>query len=50
MKILGMSRVSVKHQIVITQEAFEKLGLDVGDRILLIEENGKIFIKKAEIK
>jgi len=50
MKILGMSSVSDKHQIVVTKEAFKTLGLKTGDKVLLVEENGKVYLKKAEIK
>lgn len=50
MKILGMSTVSGKHQIVVTREVFEKLKLSVGDKILWVEDEGRVYVKKAEIK
>jgi len=45
--ILGMSRLSPKFQVTISKDAREKFKLRAGDKILFIEEDGKLVIKKG---
>ena len=45
--ILGMSRISPKHQITIPKDVFVRFKLEVGDRILFREEDGKIILEKG---
>jgi len=46
-KILGIAKLSSKAQITIPKEVREVMGLNVKDKILFIQENEKIVIKKA---
>jgi|Deesub1362A_J573_1020465.scaffolds.fasta_scaffold05298_5 AbrB family looped-hinge helix DNA binding protein len=50
MKILGTSKVSTFNKITLIKEVAQKLGIKEGDLIAFIEEDGKIYIKKAEIE
>jgi AbrB family looped-hinge helix DNA binding protein len=42
-----MSRLSPKFQVTISKDAREKFKLRAGDKILFIEEDGKLVIKKG---
>lgn len=48
-RILGTSSLSGTHSLkaTVVREAVEKLRLNAGDRIVFIEDNGKIVIEKA---
>ncbi len=48
-KILGVSSLSGTYSLkaTIVHEAVEKLNLKAGDKIVFIENNGKIVIEKA---
>jgi len=47
MKVLGLTKLSEKGLTTIPKEVRETLKLEIGDRILWIEENGKIYVTKA---
>ncbi len=47
MRILGMSRVTKQFQATIPKDVRKILGIREGDRVLFIEEDGKIFIQKG---
>ena len=47
-RILGMAKVSTKFQITIPVDVRKKFGLKIGDKMLFIEEGGKLVIQKAE--
>jgi len=42
-----MSRLSSKFQVTIPRDVREKFKLRAGDRILFIEEGGKLVVKKG---
>lgn len=46
-KIIGLTKLSGKNITVVPKEVRKKLGLKIGDRILWIEEKGKIYVTKA---
>jgi len=46
-KILGLSKLSAKYQVTIPKDARERFNLHVGDRILFVEEDGKLILKKG---
>ncbi len=46
-KLIGMSKVAVGWKITLLREVADKLNADIGDKIVFIEENGKICIEKA---
>jgi AbrB family looped-hinge helix DNA binding protein len=43
-KILGASKVTVRYQVTIPGDVREKLEIVVGDALIFIEENGKVYI------
>ena len=48
MKLVDISKVSVRFQVVIPKEVRDKLGVEEGDLILFLEDyRGNIIIKKA---
>lgn len=47
-KVVGSSRVGVKHQITLSAQAMEVLKLEVGDYILFVRDDGRVLIKKAD--
>ena len=46
-RILDVATLSSKYQINITKAIREKLGLTAGDRVVFVEKNGEIVIRKA---
>ena len=46
-KILGLSRLSAKFQVTIPKDARERFSLKAGDRILFVEEDGKLILRKG---
>ncbi len=48
--LVGSSKVTSRGQITVPQELREKLGIEQGDTIYFIEENGNLIIKKGPIK
>ncbi len=46
-QLIGMTKVAVGWKISLLKEVAEKLKADIGDKIIFIEENGKIIIEKA---
>jgi hypothetical protein len=46
-KLIGMSKVAVGWKISLLREVADKLKADIGDKIVFIEENGRICIEKA---
>lgn len=49
-KVLGTSKVSTYNKITLVKEVVSKLGVKEGDLVMFVEEDGKIYIKKAEIE
>jgi antitoxin PrlF len=47
-RILGMAKVSTKFQITIPADARKEFELKIGDKMLFIEEGGKLILQKAE--
>ena len=45
--ILGTSKLSVKCQVTIPKDARKMLGVKEGDRLVFVNENGKLVIRKA---
>ncbi len=46
-KLIGMSKVAVGWKVSLLKEVAEKLKANIGDKIIFIEEDGKIVIEKA---
>jgi len=46
-KILGATKISVKGQVTVPTDARKKLELVVGDRVVFIEKDGEIVIRKG---
>lgn len=46
-KILDVSSVTQKFQVTLTKPVREKLNLKAGDRIVFVEKDGEIVIRKA---
>ncbi len=46
-QLIGVSKVAVGWKIALLREVADKLKADIGDKIVFIEENGKIVIEKA---
>jgi len=46
-KILGIAKLSSKAQITIPKEVREALALNPKDKVLFIQEDGKVIIQKA---
>lgn len=42
-----MARISTKHQVTIPIDVMKEFKFKLGDRLLLIEDNGKLVIRKA---
>jgi len=48
--LVGTARLSPKYQITVPKRVREILGLDKGDIIHFLEEDGRIFIVKGPIE
>jgi AbrB family looped-hinge helix DNA binding protein len=46
-KTLGACKLSTKGQVTIPADARKRFNLDIGDLILFIEEDGKLFLRKG---
>jgi AbrB family looped-hinge helix DNA binding protein len=46
-KIVGMGKISTKNQVTIPKDVMETFKLKIGDKLLFMEESGKIVIRKA---
>ncbi len=47
MKLLDISKVSIRYQVVVPKEVRDKLGLKEGDKLAwYIDDNGRIFVQK----
>jgi AbrB family looped-hinge helix DNA binding protein len=46
-RVIGLSKTTSKFMITLTKEVREKLGIKPGDKVLFIERNGEIIIRKA---
>lgn len=46
-EVLGTSTITRKFQLTMPKKAREKFGLDEGDLIMFIEENGRLFLAKS---
>jgi len=46
-KILGTRRLTTKGQVTIPSEAREKFHMNIGDLIVFIEVDGKLFLRKS---
>jgi len=46
-KILDIAKLSKKSQITIPKIVRMKLGLDPGDRVVFVEKDGEIIVRKA---
>lgn len=47
MKILALTKISHKGTLHLPKAVAEKLGLENSDTILWVEEDGKVYVKKA---
>lgn len=45
--ILDVGKLTIKSQVTIPKIVRSKLGLNPGDRIIFVEKNGEIVIRKA---
>ena len=45
--ILGTSKLSSKHQVTVPKDARELLDLKPGQRLVFVNENGKLVVEKA---
>jgi len=48
-KVLGTSKISTYNKVTLIKEVTSKLRLKEGDLIMFVEEDGKIYIRSAEI-
>jgi len=48
-KVLGTSKISTYNKITLIKEVTSKLGVKEGDLIMFVEENDRIYIRRAEI-
>jgi phage antirepressor YoqD-like protein len=48
-KVLGTSRISTYNKVTLIKEVISKLKVKEGDLIMFVEENGRIYIRSAEI-
>jgi len=46
-RILGTSKLTSKFQITLIEEARKALELSAGDRVVFLEKDGEIIIRKA---
>jgi len=46
-KILDMGLVSTKNQITLPKAVRERFSIKVGDRLLFVEEDGKLILRKG---
>lgn len=46
-RILDVATLSSKFQVTLTKPVREKLGLQAGDRVVFVEKDGEIVIRKA---
>jgi len=46
-RIIQISKITSNRQVTVPVEIMDKLKLKKGDKILWLEENGKIFVKKV---
>lgn len=44
MKFLGSSKIYGKNQITVPKEVIQALGIEVGEQIIFLEDDGKILI------
>ena len=49
-RLLGISKLSSKNQVVIPQQVREKLKLKPGDELAFIEEKGIIILMKGPVE
>lgn len=47
-KVLGISKIREKGQITIPKAVRDYLGIEKGDKISILFENGKVLLKKSE--
>ena len=43
---LGMTTITYKYQVTIPKKLREKHRFEIGDTIMFVEEDGKVFLKK----
>jgi len=46
-RIIGLSTTTSKFMVTLTKEVREKLGVKAGDKVVFIEKDGEIIIRKA---
>jgi len=46
-KVLGTSKLSSKFQVTIPKDARTLLNLDIADRVLFVQEEGKLVLRKG---
>lgn len=46
-RIIGLSSTTSKFMVTLTKDVREKLGIKAGDKILFVEKDGEIIIRKA---
>ncbi len=47
---MGLTKVTRNYQITIPSEVRKKLGINVGDVLIVEVENGKIVLKKSDLE
>ena len=46
-RIIGLSTTTSKFMVTLTKDVREKLGLKPGDKVIFVEKDGEIVIRKA---
>ncbi len=46
-KVIGIARISPKNQLTIPKDVMIRFKFKVGDRVLFIEDSGKLIVRKA---
>ncbi len=46
-KIVGMGKISTKNQVSIPKDVMELFKLNIGDKLLFIDESGKLTVRKT---
>jgi len=46
-KTLGAAKLSTKGQVTVPVDARRKFNLEIGDIILFVEQDGKLFLRKG---
>ena len=49
-KVLGTTKVGPKHRVTLIKNVQEKLGVEIGDLIVFIEDEGNISLQVSKMK